>query len=264
MCKSRYLIHKYCPIFYGFLEKRKYLKWVTLDSRLENQLLTKSDVKTSLIRLLFEIEVTGNPFLKGFSDYFDQLLKEIIEIIPNKETRIWDSINGKFDNIEDWNSLNPIGELSVLRKFINSGLFDLIEIEIEYSNNRPKDFAFRQKSNGKKKVIEVVNIHIPVGMIEQGKIKNYLLDKVQKKIAREITGITDLDELKRLFILPVVWYLDMDILTSEYDFFNDFNRNLGSNYGMKHPTLGFCTFVKYPDNTFIFGEASSIIALNKN
>lgn len=259
MCRSKYLINKYCPFFYRFLEKRKYSRWEKLDSMVENQMLKKCEVKTSLIRLLLEIEVTDNPFLKGFSEYFDQLLREITESVPNKESRIWDSINGKFDNIEDWNFLNPIGELSVLKIFINSGLYDLDEIEIKFSNNRPKDFAFINKSNGEKKVIEVVNIHIPVNKVEHQEIKDYILDKVQKKINREIIGITDLNELKSLEILPIVWYLDLNILKSEYDFFNDFNKCSGLNYGMKCSTFGFHTYVKYPNNTILFGEASSIL-----
>ncbi len=264
MCKSRYLIHKYCPNFYNLLEKRQYSKWNILDSLISNQLISRKNVKTNLIRLLLEIEITNNSFLKSFSEYFDQLVKEIIEFIPHKETRIWKSINGKFDNFEDWNYLNPIGELSVLWNFINCGLFDLLEIEAKFSNGQPKDFEFRHKSDGALTLIEVVNIHVPIGMTEHGKIKDYILDKVQKKINKETKGNITLDELKRLFILPVVWYLDMKILKIEYNFFNEFNKNLGRTFGIKHPTLGFCTFVKTSDNTLIFGEASSIIDLNKN
>jgi hypothetical protein len=246
------------------LEKRKYSKWNILDSLQESQLLLKTDVRTNFIRLLFEIEVTGNPFLKAFSEHFDQLVKDIIEIIPHKETRIWKSINGKFDNIEGWNFLNPIGELSVLRKFINSGLFDLVEIEAKFSNGQTKDFELKQKSDGELKLIEVVNIHIPIGLTKHSEIIDCILDKTQKKIIKEIDGATNIVEMNRLFILPVVWYLDMDILKSEYAFFNEFNKSLGKTFGMKHPTLGFCTYVKDSTNNLIFGEASSIIDLNKN
>ncbi|MBK7872848.1 MAG: hypothetical protein IPJ74_20330 [Saprospiraceae bacterium] len=139
-------------------------------------------------------------------------------MIPNEERKIWSLINGKIDNIEDWNYLNPVGELSVLLKLLKSGLFELEEIETKFPNGRKKDFLFRHKNNNETRLIEILNIHLQTDIKDFNKIKNILLSKVQNKIDREIEGVKDSLFLRRLYILPVVWYLDIEDLENSLRF----------------------------------------------
>jgi len=259
MAKSEFLIRKHTPNIYNFLRKRNYKKWNALDTLIEKQLKVSGTTKTNFITLLFKIEMSNNPFLKSFATYIDTLVQEIIDRVPNKEKRLWDSFNGKFDNIEDWNYLNPIGEFSVLKKLIDSNLYDLIEIEAQFPNNKPKDFLVKQRSNNKNKYIEVVNIHIPIGMNNFKEIKRHLISKVSDKIKRETKSITKKRYLEDLIIIPVVWYLETVMLKDDYQFFKSFNETLGKSFGINKNTLGFCTYVKTSENEFIFGEASSIM-----
>jgi hypothetical protein len=218
MSKSEYLISKYIPELHKLLVKRGYNRGDKLDSKIEEQLETKLDVKTNLIRLLLEIESSGNQSFKAFAIHVNELIKRIRNIYQNKEKKIWESINGKFDNLDGWNFYNPIGELSVLDKQIHNDKIELIEIEASFPNGKTKDFLFINKQNNSKFYIEVVNIHLPLGLSDSDKIKKVLLDKISKKIEEEIKGITDYELLKSLFILPIVWSLDIDFLKKEYKF----------------------------------------------
>lgn len=100
----------------------------------------------------------------------------------------------------------------MLKKILDSELFELEDIEASFSNGRTKDFLFRQKSNNEKRLIEVLNIHLPVGQMDSEGIKRVLIHRVKTKIDWEIAGVENDEELKSLFILPVVWYLDTEIL----------------------------------------------------
>lgn len=264
MTTSEYLTIKYCPNIHALLKDRKFSEWDRLDTLISNQLQKDKIIKTNFIRLLFEIEKSNNQFAKSFSTYIDQLVLDILTLVPKNKKQIWLAINGKITNIADWNYLNPIGELSVLKKLIISNSFELLEFETKFPNGRKKDFLVKSLSNNKEILIEVVNIHLPVVKIEFDKIKEILIHKVQTKINNEVKNVSDKLQLENLFIIPVVWYLEMSDITNNYEFFNEFNKSLGKSFGITHQTLGFCTYVKTSDNKFIFGEASSIINNNKS
>jgi hypothetical protein len=135
----------------------------------------------------------------------------------------------------------------------------LEEIEASFPNGKPKDFLVKQNNDNTHKFIEVINIHLPIGMTNVEEIKKHLIGKVTAKIEKEIKGISNKSHLDNLFIAPVVWFLETKTLKEEYDFFKEFNYSRGKSENINQNTLGFCTYVKTSDNQFIFGEASSII-----
>ena len=254
---SENLIIKYIPELYNLLIKRRYNKWNEINNKVNQQILLKADVRTNLFLLLNEIESNNNQNIKSFPVLLNTIIKRVLNTLPHKEKRIWDALNGKFDNLNDWNYLNPIGELSALDKVLQNSDFDLIEIEASFPNGKTKDFLFQNRKNKSKLYVEVLNIHLPDSEFCNDKIKETIIGKLNKKITEEIAGIDDLNLLNNLCFSPIIWFLETDILRDEYVFFSDFKKTYGSKFGIKHCSMGICTYIKVNGN-YEFAEASSI------
>jgi hypothetical protein len=260
---SEYLLRKYIPSLYNLLIKRGYNKWHEINSKVNHQIFLKEDVRTNLFLLLNEIETKRDLGIKSFPVLVNEIITRVLNVLPHKEKRIWYTLNGKFDNLNDWNFLNPIGELSALDKVLLNSDYELIEIEAAFPNGKTKDFLFQNKINKSKLYVEVLNIHIPEYVNDYDKIKKIIINKLNEKILIEIANVNDSYFLKSLCFFPIVWYLEKDILKDEHTFFSDFKKTYGLKYGIKHTSMGICTYYKF-DGEYKFAEASSIFELLKS
>lgn len=254
-CRSEILLEKYCPTIYSFT-KRTRTDWQRLDTNFENSYL-KVGVKceSNIIGILLHAEA-GDEFLKAFLIYSEFLASSLKEY-ADKGKKFTDIIVGKFTNLEGLNYLNPIGELSVLKKLIDKN-FELIRIEDKhlFPSAKPKDFLLRSPA-GNNILIEVLNIHLKNDYQTTNGLKTFLFRKVAEKVNDETNGITPASAKEILFFQPVLWHVDLMNCKRHLAFFSDFKKTLGSEIGLHFNILGFCTFGTVNKKDFVFGELTT-------
>lgn len=160
-------------------------------------------------------------------DYIQKLFEELDEILSDEERKeIVDNLYGFLSNI-DLKYLNFLGELSVLNLYKRRSGYKLLATEEALSHTDIKgtkiDFTFLDPLDGKKKWIEVVNIHLnEKNTISDDTIERLLTQKIEEKIT-----ITKIKANPHVYLVPVVWgqykeikpvidYLELN----SYSFFN--------------------------------------------
>ena len=230
--------------------------WEKLDKRFEEGYLKEGiEVESNIVGILLKAKL-GDEFLIEFLSHADSLAKYLYDFTKEKR-KFRDIIVGKFTNLDSLNYLNPIGELSFLKKMIDNN-YELIRIEDNQTFPRltPKDFLLKSPS-GSKLLIEVVNIHLRDDYGDTEELKMKLLKEINEKIEKEIEGMKDENPPSNLFFQPILWHVNLSKFKKHFEFFRDFSKSVGKDFGLKYNTLGFCTFGKTEDNNLLFGELSS-------
>jgi hypothetical protein len=253
--RSEILLEKYCPTIYSFTKETK-TNWELLDSNFENNYLKVDEpVESNIMGILLHAEA-GDEFLKAFLGYCESLASSLEQsAVERKKFR--DIIVGKFTNLVDLNYLNPIGELSVLKKLIEKN-YELVRIEDNetFPGAKPKDFLFKSPA-GKNILIEVLNIHLKNSYQSTDELKAFLFKKIRTKVQAETKEITPTSEKNILFFQPVLWHVDLINYRKHLAFFSTFKRTSGSEIGLHFNILGFCTFGTINKKDFVFGELTT-------
>lgn len=256
---------KYCPSIiklFGFSfnwakEDEKFKKkLIERDGYLKREKTDEIKISTSLYDLLLEGE-KGDSFSQKFLNFINQLIGKIIIENPQFEKKIRLSLMGTINNLNNWNYLNPIGELACLNKIISTGKYVLKEIECNFDNGSTKDFLFLNRSD-QELILEVLNIHSKFyEKIDFEEIKSHLLEKIYSKIKKETKGV-DFEKYKhKILFVPVVWHLNIESMRKHYSFFRESN-NLNKESELNYKVSGFCSHIIINDQ-FEFGEITSLI-----
>jgi hypothetical protein len=261
------LILKYTPAiiklfgdsFDWSIEDLKYEK--KLDIRQKYRQRNKTDemqINTSFYDLLLEAELKDK-FSINFAYFINNLLVDLVLYLPDFENKFKDNFDGKINNLDNWNYLNPIGELACLKKLLDSQIYILKEIECSFENGSSKDFLLHNKNTNLDTMVEVLNIH---SKFEDGKdfetIKNDLFQKIDLKVKKETANVDPIKYKNSLFFLPVIWHIKQESMERYYDFFKDFKNNLGKELGLNYAICGLQSYLIINDK-FEFGEISSLI-----
>ena len=253
--RSEVLLKQYCPTIYRFTEK-SYIDWEEIDNNFEQNHL-KPDIETeSNIVGIMLLAAQGDKFSNLFLKYCEYLVSSL-EILCVEKKKFRDIFIGKFTNLRSLNYLNPIGELSVLRKLTDHGFkLDGIEDKLHFPDSKPKDFFFISPK-GKETIIEVVNIHIKDKFLNLEDLKKFLFQKIRNKIEIETIGITPDKSKNLLYFLPVLWHVPLNQFKIFAEFFKSFSKTGGKEIGLDYHILGFCTYGTIEREEFIFGEITS-------
>ena len=253
--RSEFLLEKYSPTVYR-LSKEVKIDWESIDNKLENK-FSKLGLKfESNIFGLMLLAESGYKFSISFLEYLE-FLASSLEKITFEKKKFRDMIIGKITNLESLNYLNPIGELSVLKRFTDRD-FKLVRIEDKqfFPTAKPKDFVFLSPK-GDDIIIEVVNIHIKKDYTNLEELKKFLKEKLIKKIENETIGISIDEARKTLYFQPVLWHIDLEKYKQFAAFFKNFSNTFGKEFDLGYKIIGFCTFGTIEKTDFIFGELST-------
>ena len=254
MSKCKTLLAFYCPTIYEAISKSK-INWDKLDQTYEKTYLKPGDNQSNLPGILLKAEL-GDSFCKDFLGLCEYLFLTL-QPKSGELAKFRNIIVGKFTNLESLNYLNPIGELAVLKKFIDSGFtLERIEDKLNFPNATPKDFYLRHPFSGKKMVLEVVNIHLSKNYSSLKSLKEFLSSKLTLKIDKETKGIENDEGKGILFFLPVIWIFDFEKYKKFSNFFERFSKSFGNEVCFNYNVLGFCTLGR-ANQTFHFGEIST-------
>ncbi len=225
-------------------EDRKFDKKLKIREKcLERQKATSVQIRTSLYDMLIEAE-NGNNFALKFIKFIDTLISEVVKILPNFKDNIRKNIQGTINNLDDWNYLNPIGELACLKKLLDSKRYILEEIECSFENGKTKDFLFSETSKNSQVMVEVLNIHSRFEVNgEFLDIKKHLFDKIIEKVNSETVNIYSNKYSNSLLFIPVVWHIKKESMQEYYEFFKKFNDSLGKELGLDYAICGFCSYL---------------------
>ena len=255
--RSEMLLEKHCPTIYDLTKKSKNkIDWKEIDAKFEADYFKIGiETESNLIGLLLHAE-SGEKFPLSFFNYYEILTKSLINL-TKEDRKFRDIIIGKITNFKDLNYLNPIGELSVLKKFTDNG-YELIRIEDKqlFPKSKPKDFLFKSP-NGGDILIEVINIHVRRDFNTLDALKAFLYDKIKGKIEKETEGIDISIAKEKLYFQPVLWHIDLKKFQEYRNFFKDFSLSLGNDFGLDFNILGFCTYGTIDKTDFIFVELST-------
>jgi hypothetical protein len=201
--------------------------------------------------------------LNGRSDalnlfaFFDNLISELAFRIPDKQKNwLKTTLYNVFTNW-DRNYLNFFGELAVLNNFLKAG-FTLGKIEERLSSGKEIDFAFFGLDQGKKVLIEIVNIHLEIfenkNDIEMVKLYR---QKIFEKLKEKTNGsLADMN----FSLIPVVWGSHEELLR----LYSLYNKGITiENLNVIEPNCYMC----YTYETGIlnyFGRLSSMPSIDKN
>ncbi|MFK8009244.1 MAG: hypothetical protein AB8H03_22980 [Saprospiraceae bacterium] len=255
MYKTESLLKEFCPTIYGMIKKSK-TNWEKLDKKFEEDYLKEGiEVESNIAGILLKAKL-GDKFLIEFLRHADSIAKYLYDFTKEKR-KFRDIIVGKFTNLDSLNYLNPIGELSFLKKMIDNS-YELIRIEDNqtFPKLTPKDFLLKSPS-GSELLIEVVNIHLRDDYESTEDLKMKLLNELNEKIEKETKGMEDERYPSNFFFQPILWHVNLSKFKKHVGFFKDFSKSVGRDFGLKYNTLGFCTFGKTKDNNLLFGEVSS-------
>ncbi len=197
-----------------------------------------------------------NQFAKDFLQFIDDLVIETLKIAEQKK-KFREIITGKITNIKDWNYLNPIGELALLRKLtLNGYKLKNIEDKQKIPTSSPKDFLF-QDTKKNEILIEVVNIHLDDSYASLDELKDFLHAKTRVKIDKETDGLKGNNFDFIFYFQPILWNFNLSELNPYSNYFKNFASTFGRDVSKKFKTLGFCTFGRDSNGQFVFGEISS-------
>lgn len=252
--ETRNLLIKFCPAIFDQIKKAK-IDWKALDHRFKAQLEIKDAEHQTNIFNLAKLAEDGDSFANSFLSFINTLVDETAQLVPYK-AKYGQILQGKINNTSDWNYLNPIGEIAVIKKLLLSK-FELLAIEdkTRYPELSPKDFLFKTPM-GKEYLIEILNIHIAFeDYANFDLLKCRLQSALTKKITKETTGIIAGNKTPLVF-LPVLWNANLIALKSYDNYFAEFAKSFGKSDQHPFPVMGYCVFGK-TEQGFHFGEITT-------
>jgi hypothetical protein len=212
--------------------------------------------KQTFIDLLVSAESNDQSAI-GFLNFVNDLVEETLSLVPEAKNKIKDNFDGKLTSTQDWNYLNPIGEIACLKKLISSGTYRLKSIECAFPNGKTKDYLFENINSKNDIMIEVLNIHPKTEFdTPDDKIIDDIIAKLRSKIISETLGIDPQTLKVPLIFMPVVWNISVECLERNMEFFSSFSVAGGRQLGVPYDIVGFSTLLK-KNNSFYFGEICS-------
>jgi hypothetical protein len=224
--------------------------WAKEDKRFEERLAIRQDyikrndaevlvTKQSFIDLLLKAEDGDGPSA-NFLTFVNALIDETLNQLPDVQ-----------------NKLKAIGELACLKKLIDSGQYELKEIESPFPNGKPKDYLFQTTSLRRNIMIEIVNIHAKCDeSITDEKVIEDITEKLRHKVLSETMGVKPSDLSIPLLFMPVLWNVPTEWIERNRAFFEAFNIAGKKYLDSSFDVVGFTSLLKH-GNKYFFGEVLS-------
>jgi len=209
------ILKQHMPSLLDLLGEQR-ISWTSVNRQLEKHIiaireeykLTQTIIrKDANFHTIIKNKIIGNCQSDGMFDFYNKLFSSLNKILTKEEKKPIHRIVKSILTETNKDYLNFIGELATLNKFMQTGEYNLGNIEevIHSDQKITADILLQRKVDKIEVLIEVLNLHLEIKEFENFEsLECYLTSKFNKKISDKKL----LDTNKIIFIQPVVWTID--------------------------------------------------------
>ena len=242
------LFENFLPNTFKILADEK-KHWKKFNSKLKKKAAEAQvgSITEASLPILLNRAYLGDSTAKNFLKFIDTEVFHLSKLIPpsieDQFKVIVRTLSKEFDIYTQSNPnpayLNWLAEVLALKKFLESGRFQLLGLEKKLTNGKSVDFHLL--SDQKSLLVEVMSIHIPKRKIQNPTtVKRHIKNKLDEKISVKFDGLKDLSSV---YILPVLFFVE----------------SLGIFEKYKELVIAPASLMKEPANgNYIFGSIESL------